>query len=101
MATRGMNSVGNLAMIVHLLPVFERSWLVLHASGVVRRKSAGDDQSHAAFGPLGVEASQLLETFRVKFQARVHRAHDEAVRQRRTTYTHRLKEQRPFAIHAF
>ena len=60
----------------------EGAGLVLHPSGEVRSETAGDDKSDQALGAFGIEPCELVETFGMTFQSRVHRAHDNSVGKR-------------------
>ena len=70
----------------HLRPVRRK------LARVVRRKAAGDDQRGAAARALRIERGQSRYAVGPRLEARVHRAHQDAVRQRRAGQLERAKE---------
>jgi hypothetical protein len=51
----------------------------------IRRNAAGDNQPDATPGPLPIKGREFTVVIKPVFQARVHRAHDDAVAQRGET----------------
>lgn len=77
----GVHGLGDHPVLGGLLLGGEAGAALEGTARVVGGDAAGDDQTGAAAGALGVEGREALEAARVLFEARVHRAHDHAVRQ--------------------
>ena len=71
----------------------------LEAAGQVRRDAARDDQADAAARTRRVERGELAEAVGLLLEARVHRAHQHAVAQRREAEVQRGKQRR-VGVHA-
>ena len=64
----------------------------VEGAGEVRREAAGDDEPDAAPGALGVVGREPVEVPGAVLEARVHRAHDDAVAQRREAEVERFEQ---------
>ncbi len=77
-----MHGCGDLAMPAHLPWHRERARKRLQPAAHVRREAAGHHQSDATLRAFGEIGGELREVARVVLEARVHRAHEDAVAER-------------------
>ena len=90
----GVDRVGDDPVLLRLLRGGQRRAHLPGPGFVVGGDATGDDQRHAAPGPLRVELRHPLETVLGLFESHVHRAHQDPVGQRDETQVERLEQVR-------
>jgi hypothetical protein len=94
LATRPMDRIGDLPVLPGLRFVFQHGGAGHDHAVLVGGNAAGDDQTHAATRPLGVERGKAGETLWRFFEAGVHRTHQNTVLQRREAEVERGEQVR-------
>ncbi len=89
-----MDGVRDACKLARLRPLGENGTAGLDQPCCIRRIAAGDDEPHLAFGACREKRRHLVQSVLLHVQASVHRAHDDAIAQRRLSQLDRRQKMR-------